>query len=137
MRHLVCSVGCVLVGQLRQNVGGYGSVVEGDGAGGEDLDALGAFSGKEDDVVGRGRADGGLDGAATITLDDAGGAGGFDANEGLGEDGVGVFGAGVVAGKDNEVAAFASGTAHLGALGLVAVAATAEEGDDLTAMRSD
>ena len=45
----------------------------------------------------------------------------------------GIFGAGIVAGGDDEIAAFARGLAHLGALGAVAVAAAAEEGDDARA----
>ena len=42
----------------------------------------------------------------------------------------GVFGARVVAGEYDEVAAFSRGAAHHRALGLVAVATAAEEGDD-------
>ncbi len=45
----------------------------------------------------------------------------------------GIFGAGIVAGGDDEIAAFARGLAHLGALGAVAVAAAAEERDDARA----
>ena len=60
-------------------------------------------------------------------------AAGFEAGLDFGEDGERIFGAGIVAGGDDEVAAFAGGLAHLGALGAVAVAAAAEEGDDALA----
>ncbi len=51
----------------------------------------------------------------------------------LGEDGGGIFGAGIVAGGDDEIAALARGLAHFRALGAVAVAAAAEERDDARA----
>ena len=41
----------------------------------------------------------------------------------------GIFGAGIVAGGHNKIAAFARGLAHLGALGAVAIAAAAEKRD--------
>jgi hypothetical protein len=116
--------------QFLDYIGSNCRIVEWDGSGGENLDLFVALAGEQHDVSRLGGADGELDGGAAVGLDDATRTGGLDAGESLVEDGRGIFGARVVAGEDDQIAALAGGAAHLGALSAVAVAAAAEESDD-------
>src|ERR1700721_1659014 len=72
-------------------------------------------------------------GNCAIGLDDVLDGGGFEAGFNLGEDRHWIFGAWIVAGGNHVVASLACGLTHFGALGAVAVAAAAEERDDMCA----
>ena len=84
----------------------------------------------QDDIVRLCGSESEADGGCAVGLDGVADAGGLEAGLDFGEDGERIFGAGIVAGGDDEVASLARGLAHLGALGAVAIAAAAKEGDD-------
>ncbi len=84
----------------------------------------------EECIAGARQLKGGMDGLAAIG--DALLLGLGDALHDVVYDALGVFGAGVVAGDDADVAVASGGLAHEGTLGLVAIAPAAKDGDEAT-----
>ena len=100
---------------------------------GEDLFFLVALAGDENHVAGLCGLEGKTNCGGAIDFDGVRDAGRLEAGLDLGEDRRGIFRAWIVAGGDDEIAAFARRLTHFGALGTVAIAATAEERDDARA----
>src|ERR1700761_7230465 len=96
-----------------------------------------SLTGEKDDVARFSGANGALDGGAAILFDDEGRVGLSNTRDDLVDDGRRPLAARVVAGDDDEIAGFGSDTAHLRALGTVAIAAAAEEGDDTAVVDAD
>jgi len=95
-----------------------------------------ALAGEEHNVAGRGGLKCKANGRGAVRLYGVLDAAGFQSGFDFREDGERIFRARIVAGGDDEIAAFAGGHAHLGALGAVAIAAAAKERDDaLAALR--
>jgi hypothetical protein len=96
----------------------------------EDLVVLVAVAGEHDAVVGARAPDRAGDRAAPVGdhLERA-----RETHGHVAQDRVGIFGARVVTGRDHEVRVRARRARHRGALGLVAIAAAAEDRDQLSA----
>ncbi len=113
-------------GQLTEDLGGDGAVVEGADVGAHDLGRLVALAGQDDDVAGLRRLQGQGDGGPAVGLDDER-LGPAHAGPDLLGDGRGVLAAGVVGGEDGEVGHPGGDLAHQRALGPVPVATAAED----------
>ena len=97
-----------------------------------------AFAGYEHHVAGARLGDGHVDGGGALEdgVDACGGVDG-DAGADVVGDVLGILGAGVVVGDDDAVGEACGHFAHLGTFAAVAVAAGAEDGDDLSAAGAD
>src|SRR4051812_28285993 len=94
--------------------------------GADDLVIFVAFAGEEDDVAGLGQGDGHADGGTAVGLDGDfvfGFPVGGEAGANFFDDGVGVFGARIVAGENDLVGEALGDGGHLGTLGAIAIAA--------------
>src|SRR6185437_7393074 len=111
-----------------------GYIIERKSSFSEDLYLFMSLSGEQDDVARLCGADRALDSSSAVLFDDEWCIGLADAGDDLLDDRGRALAARVVAGDDDEVAGFRSRQAHLLTLGAVAVAATAEEGNDTAAV---
>src|ERR1035441_4113230 len=95
----------------------HGAVVEVDGLVFQHLISFVALAGEDDDIAFARFLQGSADGRLAIRLDDVGHVEAADADQGVVHDGQRIFGARIVAGEDDEVAALRGCLSHEGTLG--------------------
>ena len=113
-----------------QNLFGHFYIVEWIRTFARDLHLLMAFAGQQDDVSGTRFADGERDGFAPVGFDSILGASFLQADQGIVNDGAGIFTPRIIRGEHDEITATPGGLAHQGTLGAIAIAAATEQRND-------